>query len=237
MNTHRLSVRYIPLTHALHQRTVRLSRDASRAGRRNPDSQRRINSAIPRRFFVSAAIRSMAAGSGHPSGWPVPLCRFSTPLSVRHHIGVETDLADSIITKEFEMSNTLKGAIRPTITLSRAAIEKRIRRLLSKEGLVLRNNRPGTIQFAEYGPVHVEEPKCRSIIKCRMTLEELALVYGVLEPHETLEAPQGFYCVMRIGGKKAIALSGWLKTKGEAEAILGALSDRAGAGIYWVREG
>ena len=25
-----------------------------------------------RRFFVPAAITSMAVGSGHPSGWPVP---------------------------------------------------------------------------------------------------------------------------------------------------------------------
>lgn len=83
-------------------------------------------------------------------------------------------------------SDKSQGAIRPAATLSPKAVEKRLRRKLAHVGFILRNNRPGTIPFAEYGPCHVEEPKGRTIIKYGCTLEELARHYGAIEDHELI---------------------------------------------------
>ena len=50
---------------------VSLSRYAYRAGPRTLKSKAHIKRHPVGAFFVPAAIRSMAAGIGHPSGWPV----------------------------------------------------------------------------------------------------------------------------------------------------------------------
>lgn len=129
------------------------------------------------RFFVPAAL-IMVAGIGHPSGWPVPgpvlatLCQPSPNQQLTDRDGFQTY-------QESEMSQTPPpvGLIRP---ISFKALEKRVRLALARDGLMLRRNRPGTMPFAEYGPLHVEEPKSRSIIRYQVTLEEIAMDMGLI---------------------------------------------------------
>jgi hypothetical protein len=61
---------------------------------------------------------------------------------------------------------------------------------------MLRRNRPGTIPFSEYGPLHVEEPKSRSIIRYQVTLEEIANDLGLIE--KPSESPKHEYGPLRI---------------------------------------
>ena len=178
--THRLTV---PQSRVI----VPPSQFANWAGRRNPVFQKAHQKRLPWAFFVACRLASpMAAGSGTPSGVPVPFGRFPTPLSVRHPIAVGSDQADSAYQKESKMTDTFKGAISPTITLSQKAVEKRLRRKLAHVGFILRSNRQGTAPFDAYGPCHVEEPKGRAIIKYGCTLEELARHYGAIQDHEMI---------------------------------------------------
>ena len=64
------------------------------------------------------------------------------------------------------------------------ALEKRIRRRLAADCLLLRRTRLGSIAQAEHGEWLVEEPKSHTIIRRRFTLAELAADLGVIEPGE-----------------------------------------------------
>jgi hypothetical protein len=76
-----------------------------------------------------------------------------------------------------------QGEIRPK-SLTPKALEKRIRRRLAADCLILRRTRIGSIAQAEHGDWIVEEPKTHSIIRRRFTLAELAADLGLLEPGE-----------------------------------------------------
>ena len=79
--------------------------------------------------------------------------------------------------------DTPTGKIRPK-SLTPKALEKRIRRRLAADCLILRRTRIGSIAQAEHGDWIVEEPKTHSIIRRRFTLADLAADLGVLEPGE-----------------------------------------------------
>lgn len=80
------------------------------------------------------------------------------------------------------------GENRPNITiLSERAVKARLRRKLAHVGFILRTNRPGTLSYKAYGPVHIEEPKGRSIIRYNESLEALARHYEVLADDEQIE--------------------------------------------------
>ena len=103
------SIRIPDSTIATSRGNVRMSRDASRAGREKPVKLGAL-SAIPRRFLLSG--RFMAAGSGQRSRWPV-LVPVSHPAVSPPPITVRSDAADSNLTRSLTMSTSNQGEIRP----------------------------------------------------------------------------------------------------------------------------
>lgn len=72
----------------------------------------------------------------------------------------------------------VKDEIRP---ISPKALEKRIRRALAREGLVLQRTREGSIGRFEHGNWIVLAPKIGAIIKRHFELPELAVQLGVVD--------------------------------------------------------
>ena len=158
------------------------------------------SSATQRRFFMPAAIVSMAAGIGTPSGVPVPWFRSSTPDVSRHPIVVEGDRDGFQTNQESEMSvTTPKGnapEIRPNTSsdsitwVKEQTVIKRIRRALATKGHYLQKSRIGTDAFKELGQYAVLDDHFIPLTTdCK--LPELAKFLGVLADDELIDPPLG----------------------------------------------
>jgi len=85
------------------------------------------------------------------------------------------------------MSQSTQGAIRPTATVSRPTLEKRVRRALAAKGHYLQKTRFGTDARIELGEYCVLDDHFIPLsADCRLT--ELARFLGVLADEEQIEA-------------------------------------------------
>lgn len=80
--------------------------------------------------------------------------------------------------------NTVTDEIRP---ISPKALEKRIRRALAREGLVLQRTREGSLSRSEHGNWIVLAPRTGEIIKRRFELPELAVELSVVNAMGVLQ--------------------------------------------------
>lgn len=137
---------------------------------------------FPRRFFMPSALSSMAVGSGHPSGWPVPVpvlvthCQPSPNQPLTERDGLQTK-------QESEMSAiTPQGEIRP-ISLQTAL--KRLRRHLAKIGFSLQKTRPGSPAWRLHGDYAIRDDR-GNIHADRLSLEARLRAYGLMADIEVI---------------------------------------------------
>lgn len=115
------------------------------------------------------------------SKWPV-----RQPRSVRPHvIGVARGRVTNLHLESI-MSTSIKGTLPEIRFISRATIEKRIRRELAKSGRKLLKSRPGTAAHREYGQYAIENG-LRRVVAINHDLLLLAHELGVLKPWERLK--------------------------------------------------
>lgn len=136
----------------------------------------------PRRFFVSAALSSMAAGIGTPSGVPVPWFRFCRPFVSRHPISLQTDRDGFQTNQESEMSLSSSGEIR---SVSRKTLEKRLRRHLEKVGFSLQKTRPNSPAWRLHGDYAIRDDR-GNIHADRINLESRLRAYGLMTDEEVI---------------------------------------------------
>ena len=97
--------------------------------------------------------------------------------------------------KESAMSQSTQGAIRPTATVSRPTLEKRVRRALAAKGHYLQKTRFGTDARIELGEYCVLDDHFIPLsADCRLT--ELARFLGVLADGEIIEADHQWHSVI-----------------------------------------
>lgn len=176
------------------------TRYAYRAGRQNPVIVG-ADSADPMALFC--ARRSMAAGTGQPSGWPV-LRPVSDPRVSPPPNAVRSIVADSSTKRRSPiMANaTPTGEIRPQSAPSTASADttsevrlvkeatliKRIRRKLAERGHSLLITREGTAQRRELGQ-YVVLGERHEVLSADCKLDSLARFLGVLAADETVCPP------------------------------------------------
>ena len=76
-----------------------------------------------------------------------------------------------------------------SVVVSRAVVEARVRRAVSRDGQVLRKTRPGTTWAkSDFGDYYTACSRTGNPVRRHFTLEQLARDEGVLQPFETLAA-------------------------------------------------
>lgn len=102
-------------------------------------------------------------------------------------IGVARGWVNTLRKESIMSDDTITGGLCPSSTISPKALEKRVRRALSRDALILHRNRAGSITRLEHGEWIVVHPRTNNIIFRKLTLTELADRLGLIDDRKTVE--------------------------------------------------
>ena len=143
------------------------------------------------------------------------------------------------------MSTSIKGDLPEIRLITRATLEKRVRRTLAAKGHRLLKSRPGTAAFREFGCYAVENG-LRHVIATHQAIDSLARELGVMDEQEYIDPHSDWRWIVvrqhsqRIGGKNVLfndRISRLFRTREEAEAHAETITVESGAvGIVGYRQ-